>query len=294
MRTNPSLKRGAALLVSSAAVLLATTARGAPTEDECVAAANSWAALKQSGKLRDAAGRLAVCASASCPSEVREVCSDRLKSVNAAIPSVVLEAKDGSGAPLVDVRVTMDGAPVAARLDGKALELDPGHHTFVFTTAMGTVKQEVLVKEGAKDVSVTATFPREREEPAAAPPIDSRRRDEPPKPTPSENSGSPLKTIGYVAGGLGIVGLGVGGFFGLRALGKKSDANCDANNKCDPAPLSDARSAATLSTVGFIAGGALLAGGVALVVFAPSGGSGVQAAPAIGARESGLVLRGFF
>ena len=59
--------------------------------------------------------------------------------------------------------------------------------------------------------------------------------------------------------GAGIVGLLVGAGFGLTALSLKGDrdARCSTGNICDPEGVekdSDARTAATVSTVGFIAG----------------------------------------
>jgi len=64
----------------------------------------------------------------------------------------------------------------------------------------------------------------------------------------------------------------VGGFFGLRAMSKKSDSEvggaCDSNNVCSTPEGLDAReqavSAGGISTIAFVAGGVLVAGGVTL------------------------------
>ena len=86
---------------------------------------------------------------------------------------------------------------------------------------------------------------------------------------------SPRRAIGYIVGGVGIVGVAIGTVFGLRALSLKGerDQECRPGNLCTADGLTkddDARSAATLSTVGFVAGAALLAGGAVLVLTAPS------------------------
>ena len=91
------------------------------------------------------------------------------------------------------------------------------------------------------------------------------------------NPGATQRTIGYVVGAVGVVGLAVGGYFGYRAmsLNKESKGSCRADdpNACTSEGASlrqDAQSAATLSTVTSIGGGALLAGGLTLVFTAPS------------------------
>ncbi len=83
------------------------------------------------------------------------------------------------------------------------------------------------------------------------------------------------RTLAVVAGIAGVAALGVGGAFGLVSMGKKSDADkrCDATNACDDAGLAlrhDAINSGNIGTIGFVAGGALVAAGVVLWVTAPS------------------------
>jgi hypothetical protein len=97
---------------------------------------------------------------------------------------------------------------------------------------------------------------------------------------------------------VGVAGLVVGAVFGVMAANDKSAAQCDATNACKHGPLSDARNAATLSTVGFVAGGALLAGGIALVLLAPTSRPQAERAlrlqPAVAVQGAGLLLTGSF
>jgi serine/threonine-protein kinase len=120
------------------------------------------------------------------------------------------------------------------------------------------------------------------------------------------NPGATQRTIGYVVGAVGVVGLAVGGYFGYRAmsLNKDSKGSCRADdpNACTSegaAMREDAQSAATLSTVAGIGGGALLAGGITLVFTAPSAApaSAGNSLPAQASSRSpspglGLQLRG--
>ena len=45
---------------------------------------------------------------------------------------MAVHARDAKGEDLTEVRLTIDGETVAERLDGRALTLDPGTHTFRF------------------------------------------------------------------------------------------------------------------------------------------------------------------
>jgi hypothetical protein len=75
--------------------------------------------------------------------------------------------------------------------------------------------------------------------------------------------------------GLGAVGLGVGAFFGLRTSSKWADAKTHcAGLDCDRTGVdlaTQAKNSGTASTIAFIAGGVLAAGGAALFFTAPSG-----------------------
>jgi serine/threonine-protein kinase len=82
-----------------------------------------------------------------------------------------------------------------------------------------------------------------------------------------------------VIGGVGVVGVGVGSYFGVKAISKNSDAEtlCSADNLCPPQGMTltdEARKAATASNIAFAAGGALVAIGV--VVFVTGGRSDTE------------------
>jgi hypothetical protein len=104
--------------------------------------------------------------------------------------------------------------------------------------------------------------------------------------------------MAVVSGGVGVVGVALGAVFGAIASAKWSQAKSDCGAGCAPdAPAqsekSSASTLATLSTVGFVVGGAGLAGGVVLWFVAPSGGT-VQIAPAVGGGTTGLRVLGEF
>jgi hypothetical protein len=93
-----------------------------------------------------------------------------------------------------------------------------------------------------------------------------------------------------------VVGLGIATAFGISASSSKNSAHCDANNVCDPGSVSGIKSAALASDVAWIAGGVLLAGGAALVLFAPKGSSegttALRIAPMVAGNAGGVVAGG--
>lgn len=88
---------------------------------------------------------------------------------------------------------------------------------------------------------------------------------------------SPLRTVGFVVGGVGVASLIVGGVTGALAMGQAGiyrDA-CDRSvspNVCDQRGYDSAQSLKTLaplSTITLIAGGVLVGAGVTLILVAP-------------------------
>jgi hypothetical protein len=109
------------------------------------------------------------------------------------------------------------------------------------------------------------------------------------------------RTVAIGVGAAGVVGVAVGSAFGLIAKSKNDQAlepaNCRTSTQCSTSGLTltdDARSAATVSTVAFIAGGAAIATGAVLWFTAPHGGSGaaVRARPVLAGSSGGLVVDG--
>ncbi|MGD0527039.1 MAG: hypothetical protein ABSE49_17980 [Polyangiaceae bacterium] len=271
---------------------------------QCFDAASQGQTLRDAHKLLQARDQLRICASQSCPAQVQKDCSSWLDAVEQGLPTVVISAKDGSGKDLIDVAVTVDGQPFAAKVTGDAIAIDPGSHTFHFQTADGTGSdQQVLVREGVKNQTVDVTFATPAAPGAPAAPATPASTapglpQVPPAADTAPGQGSAWKTVGWIAGGVGVVALGVGSVFGAMAISDKNNAHCDATNACDAGPLSSARSASTVSTIGVIAGGVLVAGGLTLVLVAPKASHPPDAvgllrvAPLVGPGQAGAALTG--
>lgn len=240
---------------------------------------------------------------------------ERANEKAAALEPVLSRLTIAVAAETPGLEVVRDGVTVAAGVLGAALPVDPGPHTIV-ARAPGYERFEVTVTVGpSKDqqtVTVPALTPEARPDagakaapaPVIAPP--------PRGPDAGGDRGSTQRAAGIVGVGLGVVGLGVGGIWGAIAMGKKSDAGdpayCTSDlSRCNAegvAMIDDARSAATISTIGFVAGGVLAAGGLVLFLTAPSNApSGASAhRPAVALRAGtgpagaplGLSLAGAF
>lgn len=78
-----------------------------------------------------------------------------------------------------------------------------------------------------------------------------------------------LRPFAYVALGLGAAGLVTGGVFAAQLASATDDYDAATTPRAKRAAEEDAESAATGANVGFVAGGALLAAGVALWLLEP-------------------------
>jgi len=255
-----------------------------PDKAACLDASVQGQTFRDAHKLVEARDQFRTCSQQACPAIVQKDCVTWLGEAEQGLPTVVISAKDGAGHDLLDVKVTVDGQPLTAKLQGDALPLNPGPHALHFEAAPGMLDQQVLVKEGVKNQSISVVL-------GPVAPAGGV--------TPPEARGtSPLRTVGLAAGGVGIAGIVVGAIFGVVAISDKSSADCVASF-CKAGPLSSANSAATISTITFIAGGVLLAGGAGLYLFGPKEGASpspatatLRLAPAIGPRDGGLLLGG--
>jgi hypothetical protein len=211
---------------------------------------------------------------------------------------------------LVDVRVSADDRPLLSRVDGKAVPMNPGAHVLHFEGPGGvTLDRQVVVREGQKDQPVAVVLglpaaavvvvPRPVTPPAPLPLVETP----PPVPAPTGSAapagaGHSRRVLGLAIGGVGVGGLAIGAIFGALASSSWSSVTtqCPTFKGCSSAVGNDRDSAATsatVSTVGFIAGGVLAATGLTLFLTAPkdtakAGAVGLEVGP------GALLVRGGF
>ncbi len=206
-------------------------ARPAWADDKaaCLDANGQAQTLRDARRLVDAREQLRICARAECPRVVRSDCVTWLAEVEKALPTVVLSAKDATGKDVREATVTVDGKALATRLDGQALAVDPGPHTFRFERADGAAAtQQVVIRDGEKARAVSVVLAAGA--PVAPVPVPVPASPEPvPMPTPApQDAGSrpssSLRLVGWIVGGAGVVAVGVGGGIALAAKSKDQTA----------------------------------------------------------------------
>jgi hypothetical protein len=193
--------------------------------------------------------------------------------------------------------VKRDGVELAAAKLGVPLAVDPGEHV-VTTQAPGGPVTEVTVTLGkAEKQSVTLQVKDALGAPLNGPPDPGTAlTKDAPQAVDGQLSG---RRVGaYVAGGVGIAGLILGGVAGGMALGKRAviKQNCNIGGDaaaCNDEGLSAASDATALgivSTVGFGAGVVGLGVGVALWLTEPARPKRVAAAPGpVGWMSAGVL-----
>jgi hypothetical protein len=284
--------------VSGVTTLHGRRAAGAePTTAECLASYEDAVNLKRTHQMRATLAKLTICSSESCPSEVRGECLRLVPEIGASIPTVVFEVRDAAGTNLVAVKVTMDGDVLAERLDGSALSIDPGEHTFAFEAAgRPRVEKRLVLWEGDK-------LRRERVELealaapklAAPPPITVTKplaEPSPPHPDNSKPSWSKARIVGLVVGGVGVAATGVGIAYGLIAMSRRNEANGVCPAQCaDQTLWNSARSAGNVATGALIVGAVGIASGV-VIWLRTRPASDVAPGAQVGLGPGGLLLRG--
>jgi hypothetical protein len=139
-----------------------------------------------------------------------------------------------------------------------------------------------------------ATIP-DSPEPPPPPPA------QPPPPDDDDGARTAMRVGAWTSLGLGLVGIGVGAVAGIVAMNKKDEAGgmCEGS-ACSSSEgvelYGDARTAATVSTIGFTAAGVLLATGVTLLLVAPSasseGTTAVSVSPRVGPGVASVSVSG--
>jgi hypothetical protein len=278
------------------AVSFAPDASAEMSKAQCAAADTQAQQLRRDEKLSQARAQLKLCVDPTCPQLVRDDCAQRLDELDKVQPTLVFEVKDSQGRDMTEVKVTLDGQPLVDNVSGAAIPVEPGAHSFTFETqGEEPVTRQLVLREGDKARHEKIAFG------SGAP--------APPPPPADPNRGSTQRAAGIAIGVIGLVGIGIGALFGELASSKWSSAQsaCMTTLSCTPngnqtanGDRTNALTLATVSTVSFVAGGVLAAGGFTLLLTAPSASKearpaqGLQLAPTGGPGGAGVTLRGWF
>jgi hypothetical protein len=221
------------------------------------------------------------------PEQFRKAVRDaesELLALRPKIPKLTI-VPSGPGGDDPGLVVLLDGNEVNRAVLGVEMPVDPGDHEIVATAPGGQeVKQrftlgendrkriEIEVPDGrqASAPSVGAEEVRAGPRPAARPPVARASA------TPPAAGHFDQRLFGFIAGGVGVAGLGTGVVAGLMSAARHSDAESQCSNHAcvegtaGADALQSFRTLRTVSTIGYIVGGLGVAAGATLLLTAPA------------------------
>lgn len=209
----------------------------------------------------------------------QKVADDHVRDLSASLPRLDVQR----GATGAEDEIIVDGTLLTEAELAAGTFVDPGTHVVV-ARAPGRVPFSTTVSVKTTTViAIPALEPEGAKKPEGA---ESR----------SEDEGGARRTIAIAAMGAGGAALIFGGasaFVAKGALDDAKDACLSYPTQCAPgasAPNDRAKTWSSISTVSFVAGGVLAAGGVALYLLWPSSRHGV----ALGTNGTQAFVRGRF
>ncbi|NUQ73901.1 MAG: hypothetical protein HUU21_10115 [Polyangiaceae bacterium] len=205
--------------------------------------------------------------------------AEQADALKARLSKLTITSRGGE----LDLEVVRDGETLPASLLGAPVPVNPGDHAILARIpGAGEWKAQVTLKEG-----------------------EARTVEIPPLRASSGGSSGPPRWLAYVVGGVGLLGIGAGAAAGVVAMSSNEDSM--VKSICPPTarlcPERDtAFTAATVSTVAFIAGGVGVGAGVVLFFVSSDGSSGsasralgpVRIAPLVGRSGAGALVTGTF
>jgi hypothetical protein len=256
--------------------------------------ASAWATFREAASLAQTSGQ----------TDRAKTAQDRAARLEPELARLTIDISTEARA-IPGLTVRRGASSVALQLSGVAVPVDPGeivveaaapgHATFstklvVSARSRGQVSIPPLAELPASErVAPTAESSAQPAQPLAPP-----RSDEPAAPV-AKKSGFPVLPV--LLGGVGLVGIGVGSYFGLRAISAAGDARdlCPGGRcreKRGDDLMDDANSFARISNVTFGIGAGALAAGIVVYLLMPSGDSTAGFVPVVSPSTAGLVWRG--
>lgn len=255
--------------------------------------ASAWALFREASSAARAEGQ----------SERGEMGAARAAKLEPRLPKLSLDVAAGNTMPGFSVQ--LNGVTLASSTWGVALPVDPGDNR-IEARAPGHITFSHVEPVAGEAAAVTVSIPvldidpqpaqAQLAVPAPSPSEAPGSRSTPAPSAQARDSAQPRlwqRPLAFVVGGVGVVALGIGSYFGLRAISKSNLAGnrCpgDAAACADPrgAELStQANDAAKLSNVFMVTGVVLAAAGVVLYLTAPE-----QGATALAVHADGRSMR---
>jgi len=217
--------------------------------------------------------------------DARRAATDELAALEPRVPKLTIVVKGADGQPSRDAVVTLDGVELSRASAAAPIPVEVGAH-LLRARATGWKSDDVNVTLAERE-SQTANV--ELKNKVAMPVASAAGPAAPPR---------GLRTAGFIAIGVGVVGLAAGTFFVVRNNNKRDDADalcggvvCPRANRDEISSLdNDARTAATIAWVGYAVGAAGIVAGSTLLLLSSrsSKTTGARVAPWVGMGSAGL------
>lgn len=264
--------------------------------------ASAWATFREARSLAQSSGQ----------ADRARIASQRADKLEPELAYLTITVDAGARVPGMVVR--RGGEVIKPDLYGVSIPADPGEVSIevsapgyaaytTTTTLVARDKSSVLVPALQ---ALPGSPPRPNaavDEPRAAPDgLPEPLPHELVRPLPPATGSNTGRIVAYVMGGLGVVGVGIGSYFGVQAYRKNRDAEnkyrCSGSVCLDPGGLrltEDALDRAKVSNIALAAGGGLLALGVVVYLASPNGRqSGLAVAPSVASSGASLSVQGGF
>jgi hypothetical protein len=179
-----------------------------------------------------------------------EMAQQHIEALEPTLSRLIVQVPPASDLP--DLEIKRDGTAIRRAAWGTAMPVDPGEH-ILEAYALGKIPWKQSVTVGGKAETKTVAVPPLENAPIVATPSAPSTSGQ--MPASYVEVRRPINPATWVAYGLGAVGVGVGAYFGLRAMNEQetADENCpqDFCNRTGSSANANAIKAANISTVGF-------------------------------------------
>lgn len=246
------------------------TAHAQDAAQQCATSYETAQRERGRGAFLEATQAAQACSQIECNALIVQECIKLLEQFKAETPTMVFSARNGRGEEIAAVKVEIDGKPAADHIDGLAIPVNPGIHTFRFT-AEGEAPVEIkhTARVGDKnrliEVQIGKPVP-------VGTGISAGSASGPVAPAPEERVNKPVPIATWLLGGVGVVGLGVFGYMRLKASSDYNDLSSSCSPHCNPDDVDKVHTKYQFSYVGLGVGIAGL--GSAALVYAISRNSG--------------------
>lgn len=202
-------------------------------------------------------------------------------------------------ASIQELRIRLDEHELGRAAWSNPIPLDPGEHS-IELQAPGYQPHSTKFSIGESQPPLQLQLPPLEAEAETQPEATSQPATAAP-PAQQGARGETQRVVGYGLAGAGVVGLGLAGYFGIRAMGHKNDRDryCDDDNVCSARGVlldQDARDAASAANVAAAVGAVLIGGGLTILLLSPSEDDSPALAASVNPTldRSQLVLSGQF